>query len=165
MQKLEVQQITVKHSWSTSVLSEHVPKPSGNLSAIEDIEAINENFSLKELKDAIRSSKCSKSPGDDKIPYEFLKNLHKEALNVLLAFYNKIWTESELPDDWHHAIILPHLKSNKNAANPDSYRPISFTSTMCKIMERLVKRRLNCFERKNTCLQKTKQGLRKTEVP
>src|SRR6218665_3046827 len=90
----------------------------------------------------------SKSPGDDKIPYEFLKNLHKEALNVLLAFYNKIWIESELPDDWHHAIILPHLKPNKNAANPDSYRPLSLTSTMCKII----------------CYQITNQALGKTEV-
>src|SRR6218665_3599201 len=66
---------------------EHAPKPTGNLPAIEDIEAINKKISLKELKDAIRNTKCSKSPGDDKIPYEFLKNLHREALNVLLVFF------------------------------------------------------------------------------
>src|SRR6218665_429560 len=53
--------------------------------------------------------------------------------------------DNELPDDWHHAIILPHLKPNKNAANPDSYRPISLTSTMCKVMERLVTNRLQWF--------------------
>src|SRR6218665_1656981 len=93
--------------------NEHAPKPSGNLPAIEDIEAINKKFSLKELKDGICNSKCNKSPGDDKLPYEFFKHLHKDALNVLLAFYNKAWTESEFPDDWHHAIILPLLKPNK----------------------------------------------------
>jgi len=64
---------------------EHAPKPSGNLPAIEDIEAINKNVSLKALKDAIRNSKCSKSPGDDKIPYKFLRNVHGEALSVLLG--------------------------------------------------------------------------------
>src|SRR6218665_582237 len=133
--------------------NEHAPKPSGNLPVIEDIEAINKKNSLKELKDGICNSKCNKSPGDDKLPYEFFKHLHKDALNVLLVFYNKIWTESELPDDWHHAIILPLLKPNKNAANPDSYRPISLTSTMCKIMERLVTNRLQWFVEKIICFQ------------
>src|SRR6218665_3544143 len=78
--------------------NEHAPKPSGNLPAIEDIEAMNQNFSLNELNGAICNSKYSKSPGDEKIPYEFLKHLHKDALNVLLAFYNKIWAESKLLD-------------------------------------------------------------------
>ena len=141
--------------------NEHAPKPSGNLPAIEDIEAINKKFSLKELKDGICNSKCNKSPGDDKLPYEFFKHLHKDALNVLLVFYNKIWTESELPDDWHHAIILPLLKPNKNAANPDSYRPISLTSTMCKIMERLVTNRLQWFVEKNNLLSNNQSGFRK----
>ena len=66
--------------------NEHNPKPSGNLPAIEDIEASNTKFSLKELKDAICNSKCNKSPGDDKLPYEFFKHLPKDALHVLLVF-------------------------------------------------------------------------------
>jgi hypothetical protein len=71
------------------VKNEHNTVPSDNLPDIEDTEALNENFSLKELKDAISNSKCCKSPGDDKIPYEFLKHLHRHALIILLAFYNK----------------------------------------------------------------------------
>ena len=113
------------------------------------------------MKDAISNSKCCKSPGDDKIPYEFLKHLHRHALTILLAFYNKIWTESKLPDDWHHAIILPLLKPNKNAASPDSYRPISLTSTICKVMERLVTNRLQWYIEKNNLLSKNQSGFRK----
>src|SRR6218665_3256278 len=122
---------------------------------------MNQKVSLKELNDPMCNSKCSKSPGDDKIPYEFLKHLHKDALNVLLAFYNKIWAESKLPDDWHHAIILPLLKPNKNAANPDSYRPISFTSTMCKVMEKLVTNSLQWFVEKNNLLSNSQLDFRK----
>src|SRR6218665_1938467 len=122
---------------------------------------MNKFFSLKELNDAIRHSKCSKSPGDDKIPYEFFKHLHKDALNVLLAFQNKIWAENKLPDDWHHAIILPLLKPNKNAANPDSYG--SLTSTMSKVMEKLVTNRLQRFVEKNNLLSNSQSDFRKKQ--
>ena len=128
-----------------------------------EIEALNENFSFKELKDAIRSSKINTSPGDDKIPYEIIKHLHKNALKILLVLYNKIWTENQLPDDWHHAIILPILKPSKNATSPESYRPISLTSTICKIMEKLITNRLQWFLEKNQILSKNQSGFRKNK--
>lgn len=37
-----------------------------------DIEALNTNFSVKELKDAICNPKCNKSPDDDKFHVIFL---------------------------------------------------------------------------------------------
>src|ERR1043165_747098 len=117
-----------------------------------DIKALNEDFTLNELKDAIRSVKCNKSPGDDRIPYELRKHLHRNALRVLLAYYNKIWKEGDLPDDWHHAIIVPLLKPTKNASLPESYRPISLTSTLCKVMEKMVTNRLQWFLEKMTYL-------------
>src|SRR5688572_21885651 len=140
----------------------HDPTPSKTYPAFE-IEALNENFSFKELKDAIRSSKINTSPGDDKIPYEFIKHLHKNALKILLVLYNQIWTENQLPDDWHHAIILPILKPNKNATSPESYRPISLTSTICKIMEKLITNRLQWFLEKNQILSKNQSGFRKNK--
>jgi ribonuclease HI len=139
------------------------PKPSNVLPSLDDIDALNESFSYKELKDAICNSKCGKSPGNDKIPYEFFKHLHKHALKILLLFYNKIWTESEIPSDWQHAIILPVLKPNKSPGSPDSYRPISLTSTMCKIMEKLVTNRLQWFVEKNNLLSKNQSGFRKNK--
>jgi len=53
--------------------NDHAPKPSGNLPAVEDIEALKENFSVEELKDVICNSKCSKSSGDDKVHMNFSK--------------------------------------------------------------------------------------------
>ena len=81
----------------------------------------------------------------------------------MLDFYNKIWTESEIPDDWHHAIILPLLKPNKSASSPESYRPISLTSTICKIMEKLITNRLQWFVEKNNLLSKNQSGFRKNK--
>src|ERR1043165_6804797 len=113
------------------------------------------------MKQAIRSGKNHKSPGDDKIPYELLKHLHKNALKILLLFYNEIWEEGKLPADWHHAIILPLLKPNKEASNPESYRPISLTSTLYKVMEAMVNKRLQWFLEKNNLITKNQSGFRK----
>ena len=54
-----------------------------------------------------------------------------------------------MPADWHHAIIQPLLKPNKDASVPESYRPTSLTSTLCKVMEAMVNKRLLWFLEKN----------------
>jgi len=126
-----------------------------------EIELMNETFNLNELKQAVRSAKNDKSPGDDRIPYELLKHLHKNALNILLQFYNEIWANGNLPSDWNHAIILPLLKPNKDAAKPESYRPISLTATLCKVMEKMVANRLQWYLEKNNLITKNQSGFRK----
>ncbi|HMG39082.1 MAG TPA: reverse transcriptase domain-containing protein [Nitrososphaeraceae archaeon] len=128
---------------------------------VNEIENLNDKFDINELKQAIRSAKNNKSPGDDKIPYELLKHLHTDALKVLLTFYNEVWDEGQLPTDWHHAIILPLLKPNKEASNPESYRPISLTSTLCKVMEAMVNKRLQWYLEKNNIISKNQSGFRK----
>jgi len=127
----------------------------------EEIELMNKMFSLNELKQAIKSAKNNKSPGDDRIPYELLKHLHKNALKTLLSFYNNVWIEGNMPSDWNHAIILPLLKPNKDAAKPESYRPISLTATLCKVMEKMVANRLQWYLEKNDIFTGNQSGFRK----
>jgi ribonuclease HI len=126
-----------------------------------ELKIINEIFNLNELKQAIRSAKNNKSPGDDRIPYELLKHLHKNALRTLLSFYNELWSEGIVPSDWNHAIILPLLKPNKDATKPESYRPISLTATLCKVMEKMVANRLQWYLEKNNLITLNQSGFRK----
>ena len=63
------------------------------------------------------------------------QQLPKTAPKTLLKLYNKIWVTGNFPTAWRHAIILPVLKQGKDPKNPTSYRPISLTSTLCKICE------------------------------
>ena len=127
----------------------------------DEMEKLNMKFDINELKQAIRSAKNNKCPGDDRVPYELLKHLHKNALQVLLMFYNQIWEDGKLPSDWHHAIILPLLKPNKDASMPESYRPISLTPTLCKVMEAMVTKRLQWFLEKNKIISNNQSGFRK----
>src|SRR5688572_1331321 len=89
------------------------------------------------------------------IPYELVKHLYKNALNILLLLHDKICEEGRLPTDWHHTIILSVLKPNKDASNPESYRPIIFLkSSICKVMESMVRNRLQWYLEKDKLFTK-----------
>jgi ribonuclease HI len=126
-----------------------------------DTSALNVIFTIRELQDAIDASKNNKSPGEDRIPYELIKHLHKNVRKVLLSFYNKVWTTGVIPKEWNHAIIMPILKPNKDPTAPESYRPISLTPTLCKIMEKMITNRLQWFLETNKLLTPYQTGFRK----
>ena len=106
----------------------------------------NQEFTLKELTDAINRS-GSTSIGPDKIHYDFFRHLNDDQLKELLHFYNFLWTSEVFPDAWRHSYIIPILKPGKDRNQLQSYRPIQLTSCMCKLLERMIGKRLAwCLE-------------------
>jgi len=139
---------------------QHIPQPS--LTTLDThVEALNDNFNIYELKQAIKGAKKHSTPGADKIPYELIQNLHKTSLKTLLKIYNTIWNSGNLPTEWKHAIILPILKPSKDPTIPGSYRPISLTSCLCKVMERMSTDRLQWFVERKNLLTTNQTGFRK----
>jgi len=112
---------------------ELVPHPNSNF--------LNMPFSIFEMLDAL--STCnSKSPGPDDIPYSFIKNLPSQGQNQLLQLYNLIWEKGFYPDSWRIATIIPIPKPDKNRFNLSNYRHISLISTLSKLLEKMVNKRL-----------------------
>ena len=107
-------------------------------------QAINEPFNLKEFKNVLNPSKNS-SPGEDHIPYEFYKRLPNSEKQKLVDFCNYLWTNHLFPDQWKNAHIIPIPKPGKPPNFPNSFRPISLTITLCKLMEKMTKQRLMNF--------------------
>jgi potassium voltage-gated channel Eag-related subfamily H protein 8 len=52
------------------------------------------------------------------------------------------WKTGKVPKVWKTSIISPILKPGKPAEECKSYRPIALTSILCKIMEKMIHRRL-----------------------
>lgn len=100
---------------------------------------LDDEVSYFELKTAINNSK-STTPGRDMISYRILKKLSPKALEALLDLYNYIWNEGMLPKQWKTAIVLPLAKPGKDITKSSSYRPITLTSTLCKVMEKMIVR-------------------------
>ena len=94
----------------------------------------NKNFTIEELKFSL-SSCTSKSPGPDSLPYAFIQNFNHEQLNQLLNFFNYIYQEG-YPHQWREGMIVPIQKPNKISTSCESYRPITLTNTLAKIMEK-----------------------------
>lgn len=132
-----------------------------NQSAPEADPELNIPFSTFELQNAISGAKRKSSPGEDDVLYEFIKNISKNGLKAILHLFNTVWSNGRLPDEWHHSIVIPILKPGKSPDSVGSYRPISLTSSLCKIMERMVTSRLAWYLEKHKLLNNSQSGFRK----
>ena len=120
-----------------------------------------QDFSSQELETALKRAQKGKAPGLDQITNEMICNLGPKAKSQLLALINKTWQDGHIPSQWRTAKITPILKSGKPAGQPSSYRPISLTSCLGKIAERMVNNRLYHWLEQNRVLRYMQAGFRK----
>ncbi|EPY38571.1 hypothetical protein AGDE_05358 [Angomonas deanei] len=103
---------------------------------------LQDPFTPAELENALYSLKRGKAPGPDEIYPELLQMLPPVGIQYLLYVCNTSWIAGELPSDWKSATVFPLLKDGKDPSLPSSYRPISLTSVVCKVMEKMIATRL-----------------------
>ena len=106
------------------------------------IEEYNHPLTMKELSAALLDIKDNKAPGEDKVQNIMLKNLPNRSLKFMLDLFNKIWQEGIIPTQWKTSIIIPILKDGKPKNETSSYRPVALSSSICKLMEKIINARL-----------------------
>ena len=84
---------------------------------------------------------------------EMLKHLGSTGKQVVLKLINKSWTTGQLPKAWKIAIIKP-------AEETGSYRPISLTSCLGKLAERMTNARLYWWLETNKIIDVHQSGFR-----
>ena len=123
-------------------------------------EFYNKAFSTDELKSSLNRAHDT-AEGPDKIHYQLLKHLPAESMSLLLDIYNYIWQSGDFPQCWSEATVIPIPKPGKDHSDPNSYRPISLTSCVCKTLERMINDRLIWFLEHNNILTDIQCGFRK----
>ena len=103
-------------------------------------------FVMEELEGALK--------GLDNITNDMLAHLGMQAKKKLLGLFNTSWKTGLIPSIWKKAILIPILKAGKG----NSYRPISLTSCMGKLMERMVNIRLMWYLERNKILMDEQAG-------
>ncbi|KAH8611359.1 putative Reverse transcriptase (RNA dependent DNA polymerase) [Trypanosoma vivax] len=100
--------------------------------------------------DVVLLELCSgTAPGDDEIHCEGLGQLGRGSRRCILRLFNYSLRAGQVPAKWRQGIIVPLLKPNKPANSMASFRPARHTSALCKLMERIVARRVrDCIEDK-----------------
>lgn len=119
----------------------------------------NAPFSYEELVSALQSARES-APGLDNVPYSLIKRAHPSFLRALLYLYNWVYRDACFPASWGLSVIVPFLKPGKEPTSPSSYRPISLTSCLGKLMEKMVNRRLVWFLERNELICPVQSGFR-----
>lgn len=120
---------------------------------------LNSPIQIQELISILNSTKNT-SPGPDNIPNILLKNLPYQGLKHLTSLFNLIWFQQVFPSLWCQAIIIPIPKPGKDKTNPKNYRPIALTFTMCKLLEKILNKRLKTFLEKNNLFCYQQNGFR-----
>ncbi|MCP4262523.1 MAG: RNA-directed DNA polymerase [Planctomycetes bacterium] len=129
--------------------------------AAEDVNSpYNKEFTMKELLLALKSCKGT-SPGPSKISYQMLQHLSQENREVLLQLFNEIWVSRCFPVSWRFSHVIPIRKRAGRLTSPSSFRPIALTDCLCKVMERMVNKRLLFVLDAKGVLSEHQSGFRK----
>ena len=117
-------------------------------------------FTDQELEAGIRKLKMRKASGFDGISNEMIHHLGPTGREALLHIMNMSWRVKYVPSDWRKAIIIPIPKPGKDLKKTSSYRPISLTGCIAKLMEHLVKERLTYILERDMKLNESQAGFR-----
>ena len=108
----------------------------------EDLSIHSAHISVEDMKTLLLNLNPDKSPGTDEIHPRLLKECASSLAKPFKFLFDLTMTSSQLPDEWKRAEIRPIYKKKGSKQDPSNYRPISLTSVVSKVFEKVVKNRL-----------------------
>ena len=90
-----------------------------------------------------------------------IKNSHPSLQARILKIFNYLYEKCLFPDDWGTVTIIPIERPEKIGTEPLESRPISLTSCLCKLMERMANPRLMWILEKLGVIDPNQSGFRK----
>ena len=123
-------------------------------------EEVNDIVILREdVYDLLCKLDVTKAAGPDEVPARLLREGAVWLAKPLATLFTLSLSQGCLPSDWTSANITPVFKKgNKHLIT--NYRPISLTSTVVKLLERLVHCQLTDFLESNNKLSPLQHGFR-----
>jgi endonuclease/exonuclease/phosphatase family metal-dependent hydrolase len=107
------------------------------------IDNVTPLFTIQHLREAYRHLSRSKAEGADGIRSEFVRHLGPAFRGCLLMLFNFCYQYGVTPTQWRDAqVIMLHKVGKADLTTAESFRPISVTSVVARLMESLVMPRL-----------------------
>ena len=138
----------------TEIDNEDANTNSDNATKLEDIE-----FSETDIIKAIDSMPNYSAPGPDKFPSIVLKQCKYELATPLRILWRQSLDEGQVPKSLKKQSIVPIYKKDSKA-KPENYRPVSLTSHILKLFERVIREKLVEFIENETKLSNNQYGFR-----
>ena len=116
-------------------------------------------ITVVEVIEALRCQPDGKAAGLDGVECGPLKHLGEHGVLLLRRIFELVYQNGEWPRDWALACIVPVLKLGKDPSLGGSYRPVSLTSILAKLCERVIGGRLK--QATQGCISDTQAGFRR----
>ena len=121
--------------------------------------ALNEPIRMEELQKAIQVIQKGKAVGVDNIPNEIIKMPSLQ--RILHKLFETCFNSRISPEMWHKNIIHTILKPSKDSKCAGSYRGISLMSTVAKVYNSILNRRVINYAEENNLIGDEQNGLRR----
>ena len=120
-------------------------EPQEDVPSLEIRSVLHEwsNVSVRseDIEKILKGLKPDKSPGLDNLQPRLLKELSTELSKPLALIFSRSIQDRRVPEDWKKAKISAIFKKG-NKAMAGNYRPVSLTSIVCKVLERVIRDRI-----------------------
>ena len=103
--------------------------------------------------------KQNKAAGEDGLVSSYVKGSIRGVRKPLLNLMTRSLEETIIPDEWKRANVTVVFKKGAKW-DPANYRPVSLTSQMGKIMERIIKEEIVKFLESNNLIINSQHGFR-----
>ena len=110
-------------------------------------------FTTTATERAMKKLKITTAGGPDGIPPIFLKHCIKELCGPLTVLFELSFEYAYLPPEWKMGYVTPIFKKGART-DPRNYRPIVLTSSLCKLMESIIKDQLVSYFHTNNFFTK-----------
>ena len=108
---------------------------------------------------ALRKAKSGSSGGQDVVTNDLLRAAGSKFKSQLLTIYRASWRSGILPKAWKMGVVIPIPKLAQPRTCKD-YRPITLLSVLGKVMEAIIKARLQDYLERKKKLARSQYGFR-----
>ena len=126
----------------------------------EEEELTDITIEEKDIKDAINCIDENSSAGPDGVPAYIIKKLRNYLAKPLKLIFRKSLDEAKLPEMFKMAYITPIHKGGSRK-KPGNYRPVSLTSHIMKVFEKIIKKNIVEYLEKKERFNKNQFGFMK----
>lgn len=103
-----------------------------------DNAASNIPFKKKDVALAIKKLKPFSAAGPDGLKPIILQKTLISSLDTFYDLLKTAYDTADIPNIWQLSLVFPLVKPNKDRTKPSSYRPISLTCVLLKVLESII---------------------------
>ena len=137
----------------TKDTTEHLPKISTAFDSFV--------FTLEDIVEAIDEIDINSSALNEELPATITKGCKHPLSKAFLLLWKDSYDNGTIPPAYKEQFIAPVYKEKGSKLDPENYRPISLTSHVIKIYERVLRKNIVKYLEENKLISSKQHGFRK----